>query len=75
MVNFPAVRSANFTDEVDIRDCSSYMVNVRSYTGQVRRITLQSFLKHIGQYITDLDPSEDWSDPIDGQKGKMQVRA
>jgi len=72
-VNFPAVRSPNFTDEVDIRSAQLYKFNVRDLQGNVQKVSMAYFLKHIGRYITDLDSEADWSDKIDLKRDKMQV--
>lgn len=71
--NFPAVRSANFTDEVDIRTASEYTFKVRDHNGQIKSVSMHQFLSNIGRYITDLEPSANWGDKIDAEKQKMQV--
>jgi len=70
---FPAVRSPNFTDEVDIRTASIYTFKARDLQGEVKDVTLAFFLKNIGRYITDLDPDANWGDEIDLKEDKMQV--
>jgi len=70
---FPAVRSPNFTDELDIRTASTYTFKVRDLQGKVEVVTMAFFLKNIGRYITDLDPAANWGDEIDLKKDKMQV--
>jgi len=70
---FPAVRSPNFTDEVDIRTASTYTFKVRDLQGEVKVVTMAFFLKNIGRYITDLDPNANWEDEVDRKKDKMQV--
>jgi len=71
--NFPAVRSPNFTDEVDIRSADTYSFKVRDIYGDIKEVTMKYFLKHIGEYITDFEPEDDWGDAIDSEKEKMQV--
>jgi len=68
--NFPAVRSPNFTDEVDIRTASNYSFKVRDLQGDVNDVTMTFFLKNIGRYITDLEPDANWGDEIDLKKRK-----
>jgi len=71
--SFPAVRSPNFTDEVDIRTASNYTFKVRNIEGQINEVSMEYFLKHIGRYITDLEPEANWGDEIDVKEGNMQV--
>jgi len=71
--SFPAVRSPNFTDEVDIRSADKYSFKVRDIEGEIKQVTMKHFLKHIGRYITDLEPEDDWGDAIDLENEKMQV--
>jgi len=71
--NFPAVRSPNFTDEVDIRTASTYSFKVRDHDGEVKTVTMAKFLEQLGKYVTDLDPSANWGDKIDEECRKMQV--
>jgi len=72
-VNFPAIRSPNFTDEVDIRSAQLYTFKVRDLQGNVQQISMSYFLKNIGRFVTDLEPEADWSDKIDLKLNKMQV--
>jgi len=71
--SFPAVRSPNFTDEVDIRTASTYNFKVRNIGGQIDEVSMKYFLEHIGKYITDLEPEANWGDAIDNKEGNMQV--
>jgi len=72
-VNFPAIRSPNFTDELDIRSAQQYTFNVRDLQGKIQKVSMTYFLKNIGRFVTDLDSEADWSDNIDLKQDKMQV--
>jgi len=71
--SFPAVRSPNFTDEVDIRTAAEYMFKVRNIEGDIKEVNMKSFLENIGKYITDLEPEANWGDALDLEKENMQV--
>jgi len=71
--SFPAVRSPNFTDEVDIRTAAKYTFKVRTIEGKIEEVSMKSFLEHIGKYITDLEPEANWGDAIDLKEENIQV--
>ena len=70
-VCFPAVRPPNFTDEVDIEKPESVSFKAKNRDGQTETVTLRSFLKRIGHFISDLPRDTDWSDDTDA--GPMQA--
>ena len=72
-VCFPAVRPPNFTDEVDIEKPESVSFKAKNRDGQTETVTLRSFLKRIGHFISDLPRDTDWSDDTDA--GPMQAAA
>jgi len=72
-VNFPAIRSPNFSDELDIRTAQQYTFNVRDLQGNIQKVSMSYFLKNVGRFVTDLEPEADWSDNIDLMRDKMQV--
>lgn len=65
VVTFPCVRPSNFRDEVDIRPPASFMFKAKNRDGAVVVTNLKRFLKRIGQFVGDLPPTADWSDPVD----------
>jgi len=72
-VLFPAIRSPNFTDEVDIRSAHQYTFKVRNLQGWVENVSMSYFLKNLGRFVTDLEEEADWSDNIDLKPDNMQV--
>eukprot|EP00466_Bigelowiella_natans_P013451 jgi/Bigna1/76093/fgenesh1_pg.39_\ len=66
-VSFPATRSPNFTDEVQIESegARGVKLKARDANGRLRAVTLDLFLKHIGKFIGDLGESTQWNDPVD----------
>merc|ERR1712166_599695 len=72
-VAFPAIRPPNYSDEVAIRSPADVTFRARDRFGDVDVVTLQQFLKNLGDYVTDLPESADWSDPVDN--GPMQAAA
>eukprot|EP01043_Picozoa_sp_COSAG02_P077904 COSAG02_NODE_17286_length_1015_cov_1.171397_1_plen_308_part_10 len=71
-VCFPAVRPPNYTDEVDIEKPESVSFKAKNRDGQTETVTLRSFLKRIGHFISDLPREADWSDDA-ADSGAMQT--
>lgn len=66
-INFPAVRSPNYCDEVDVvSNADGVKFDVKNRHGElVKGVTLRRFLAQLGQFISDLEPVANWNDPID----------
>uniref|UniRef100_A0A7R9ZVS8 NAD(P)(+)--arginine ADP-ribosyltransferase n=1 Tax=Pyrodinium bahamense TaxID=73915 RepID=A0A7R9ZVS8_9DINO len=66
-VNFPAIRSPNYCDEVDVvGNTDGIQFDVKNRRGElVQGVTLRRFLAQLGEFIPDLEPSAAWTDSID----------